>query len=186
MGAVDLVIQVEAPSAASGLQRVGRAGHQVGEISRAALFPSTAATCCTPRRDRADARGQIEAIRVPRTRSTSSRSRRRRVRHGAIDVEEWFETVRRSAPFRTLPRSAYEATLDLLAGRTLRRVRRAAPASSGTAITARSPGAPARSAWRSRAAARSPIAACSASSSPARRGTPAWASSTRRWSTSRA
>jgi ATP-dependent Lhr-like helicase len=49
MGAVDLVIQVEAPpSAASGLQRVGRAGHQVGEISRAALFPSIAATCCTP------------------------------------------------------------------------------------------------------------------------------------------
>src|SRR5690606_38794817 len=40
MGAVDLVIQVEAPpSAASGLQRVGRAGHQVGKISRAALFP---------------------------------------------------------------------------------------------------------------------------------------------------
>ncbi|MET0161215.1 MAG: crosslink repair DNA glycosylase YcaQ family protein, partial [Microbacteriaceae bacterium] len=36
---------------------------------------------------------------------------------GSIDVEEWFETVKRSAPFRSLPRSAYEATLDLLAGR---------------------------------------------------------------------
>jgi ATP-dependent Lhr-like helicase len=36
---------------------------------------------------------------------------------GPIDVEGWFETVKRSAPFRTLPRSAYEATLDLLAGR---------------------------------------------------------------------
>ncbi len=36
---------------------------------------------------------------------------------GAISVEEWFETVRRSAPFQSLPRSAYEATLDLLAGR---------------------------------------------------------------------
>src|SRR5690606_911630 len=35
----------------------------------------------------------------------------------SVDVEEWFETVRRSAPFATLPRSAYEATLDLLAGR---------------------------------------------------------------------
>src|SRR6201994_5047393 len=40
MGAVDLVIQVEAPpSVASGLQRVGRAGHQVGEISHGVLFP---------------------------------------------------------------------------------------------------------------------------------------------------
>ena len=48
MGAVDLVIQVEAPpSVASGLQRVGRAGHQVGEISQGVLTPSTAPTCCT-------------------------------------------------------------------------------------------------------------------------------------------
>src|SRR5204863_7689676 len=40
MGAVDLVIQVESPpSVASGLQRVGRAGHQVGEISKGVLFP---------------------------------------------------------------------------------------------------------------------------------------------------
>ena len=40
MGAVDLVIQVEAPpSVASGLQRIGRAGHQVGEISQGVLFP---------------------------------------------------------------------------------------------------------------------------------------------------
>ena len=36
---------------------------------------------------------------------------------GPVDVEGWYETVKRSAPFRTLPRSAYEATLDLLAGR---------------------------------------------------------------------
>src|SRR5690606_35412033 len=33
-----------------------------------------------------------------------------------LDVEEWFDTVRRSAPFATLPRSAYDATLDLLSG----------------------------------------------------------------------
>ena len=43
MGAVDLVIQVESPpSVASGLQRIGCAGHQVGEISQGVLFPSTA------------------------------------------------------------------------------------------------------------------------------------------------
>lgn len=45
MGAVDLVIQVEAPpSVASGLQRIGRAGHQVGEVSQGCCSPSTAPT----------------------------------------------------------------------------------------------------------------------------------------------
>jgi ATP-dependent Lhr-like helicase len=40
MGAIDLVVQVESPpSVASGLQRVGRAGHQVGAVSRGVLFP---------------------------------------------------------------------------------------------------------------------------------------------------
>lgn len=120
MGAVDLVIQVEAPpSAASGLQRVGRAGHQVGEISRAALFPKHRGdvlhTAIVTERMLA---GQIEAIQVPRNpldilaQQTVAASAL-----GAISVEEWFETVRRSAPFQSLPRSAYEATLDLLAGR---------------------------------------------------------------------
>jgi len=120
MGAVDLVIQVEAPpSAASGLQRVGRAGHQVGEISRAALFPKHRGdvlhTAIVTERMLA---GRIEAIQVPRNpldilaQQTVAASAL-----GAISVEEWFETVRRSAPFQSLPRSAYEATLDLLAGR---------------------------------------------------------------------
>jgi ATP-dependent Lhr-like helicase len=40
MGAVDLVVQVESPGAVSrGLQRIGRAGHQVGEPSRGTIFP---------------------------------------------------------------------------------------------------------------------------------------------------
>src|SRR5205085_8124394 len=40
MGAIDLVVQVEAPaSVASGLQRIGRAGHQVGEPSKGRIFP---------------------------------------------------------------------------------------------------------------------------------------------------
>ncbi|MGP3535923.1 DNA glycosylase AlkZ-like family protein [Microbacterium sp. RD1] len=120
MGAVDLVIQVEAPpSAASGLQRVGRAGHQVGEVSRAALFPKHRSdvlhTAIVTERMLA---GQIEAISVPQNpldilaQQTVAACAR-----GPIDVEEWFEAVKRSAPFRSLPRSAYEATLDLLAGR---------------------------------------------------------------------
>ncbi len=120
MGAVDLVIQVEAPpSAASGLQRVGRAGHQVGEISRAALFPKHRGdvlhTAIVTERMLA---GQIEAIAVPR--NPLDILAQQTVAASALEplsVEDWYETVRRSAPFQNLPRSAYEATLDLLAGK---------------------------------------------------------------------
>jgi ATP-dependent Lhr-like helicase len=120
MGAVDLVIQVEAPpSAASGLQRVGRAGHQVGEISRAALFPKHRSdvlhTAIVTERMLA---GQIEAIAVPQNPlDILAQQTVAATALGAVEVEGWFETVRRSAPFRSLPRSAFEATLDLLAGR---------------------------------------------------------------------
>ncbi|WJL96827.1 ATP-dependent helicase [Microbacterium sp. ET2] len=120
MGAVDLVIQVEAPpSAASGLQRIGRAGHQVGEVSRAALFPKHRGdvlhTAIVTERMLA---GQIEAITVPQNPlDILAQQTVAACALGPIDVEGWFDTVKRSAPFRTLPRSAYEATLDLLAGR---------------------------------------------------------------------
>ncbi|WP_251438794.1 ATP-dependent helicase [Microbacterium sp. USTB-Y] len=120
MGAVDLVIQVEAPpSAASGLQRVGRAGHQVGEISRASLFPKHRGdvlhTAIVTERMLA---GQIEAISVPRNPlDILAQQTVAACALEPLDVEQWFDTVRRSAPFAALPRSAYEATLDLLAGR---------------------------------------------------------------------
>ncbi|GAA1706625.1 ATP-dependent helicase [Microbacterium sediminicola] len=120
MGAVDLVIQVEAPpSAASGLQRVGRAGHQVGEISRAALFPTHRSdvlhTAIVTERMLA---GQIEAIAIPQNPlDILAQQTVAACALAPLDVEEWFETLKRSAPFRSLPRSAYEATLDLLAGR---------------------------------------------------------------------
>jgi ATP-dependent helicase Lhr and Lhr-like helicase len=46
MGAVDLVVQVASPGSVSrGLQRIGRAGHQVGEPARGGCSPSTAPTC---------------------------------------------------------------------------------------------------------------------------------------------
>jgi len=120
MGAVDLVIQVEAPpSAASGLQRVGRAGHQVGEISRAALFPKHRAdvlhTAIVTERMLS---GRIEAISIPQNPlDILAQQTVAAAALDALDVEAWFDTVRRSAPFRSLPRSAFEATLDLLAGR---------------------------------------------------------------------
>ena len=120
MGAVDLVIQVEAPpSAASGLQRIGRAGHQVGEVSRAALFPKHRGdvlhTAIVTERMLA---GQIEAIAIPQNPlDILAQQTVAAAAIGPVDVEGWYETLKRSAPFRSLPRSAYEATLDLIAGR---------------------------------------------------------------------
>ncbi|MGN7190619.1 ATP-dependent helicase [Curtobacterium sp. MCBA15_004] len=120
MGEVDLVVQVEAPpSVASGLQRVGRAGHQVGEISRGVLFPKHRAdlvnSAVTVERM---VSGQIESISVPT--NPLDVLAQHTVAAGAIDtvdVEHWFDLVRRSAPFSSLPRSAFEATLDLVTGR---------------------------------------------------------------------
>ncbi|TCK66201.1 ATP-dependent helicase [Curtobacterium sp. PhB136] len=120
MGEVDLVVQVEAPpSVASGLQRVGRAGHQVGEISRGVLFPKHRAdlvhSAVTVERM---VSGQIESISVPA--NPLDVLAQHTVAAGAVDtldVEHWFELVRRSAPFSGLPRSAFEATLDLITGR---------------------------------------------------------------------
>ena len=119
MGAVDLVIQVESPpSVASGLQRIGRAGHQVGEISKGVLFPKhrTDLLHTSVAVDRMR-HGQIEAIAVPANPlDVLAQQTVAAVALGSLDVEDWFDTVRRSAPFATLPRSAYDATLDLLSG----------------------------------------------------------------------
>ena len=120
MGAVDLVIQVEAPpSVASGLQRIGRAGHQVGEISQGVLFPKHRIDLigCAVTVQRM-LTGQIETMRVPT--NPLDILAQHTVAAAALeplDVDRWFDTVRRSAPFATLPRSAFEATLDLLSGK---------------------------------------------------------------------
>ncbi|MGA8543686.1 MAG: DEAD/DEAH box helicase, partial [Mycobacterium sp.] len=120
MGAVDLVIQVEAPpSVASGLQRIGRAGHQVGEISQGVLFPKhrTDLIGCAVTVQRM-LTGQIETMRVPT--NPLDILAQHTVAAAALeplDVDRWFDTVRRSAPFATLPHSAFEATLDLLSGK---------------------------------------------------------------------
>ena len=120
MGAVDLVIQVEAPpSVASGLQRIGRAGHQVGEISRGVLFPKhrTDLIGCAVGVQRMLA-GQIETMRVPA--NPLDVLAQHTVAACALEplsADVWFDVVRRSAPFATLPRSAFEATLDLLSGK---------------------------------------------------------------------
>lgn len=120
MGAVDLVIQVEAPpSVASGLQRIGRAGHQVGEVSQGVLFPKhrTDLLGCAVSVQRM-LTGQIETMRVPA--NPLDILAQQTVAAAALeplDADRWFDTVRRAAPFATLPRSVYEATLDLLSGK---------------------------------------------------------------------
>ncbi len=119
MGAVDLVIQVEAPpSVASGLQRVGRAGHQVGEISEGIIFPKHRADLIhsAVASERMSA-GKIEAMRIPQNPlDVLAQHTVAAVALDSINVDEWFDVVKRSAPFSSLPRSAYDATLDLLSG----------------------------------------------------------------------
>ncbi len=120
MGAVDLVIQIESPpSVASALQRVGRAGHQVGEVSRGVLFPKhrgdLVPSAVAVERMRS---GGIEALRVPT--NPLDVLAQQLVAATALDtwdVDALFDVVRRTASFATLPRSAYDATLDLLSGR---------------------------------------------------------------------
>jgi ATP-dependent helicase Lhr and Lhr-like helicase len=120
MGAVDLVIQIESPpSVASALQRVGRAGHQVGEVSRGVLFPKhrgdLAQTAVAVQRMRD---GQIEALRIP----TNPLDVLAQQVVAMVAMEAWssddlFDLVRRSASYTGLPRGAFDATLDLLSGR---------------------------------------------------------------------
>jgi ATP-dependent Lhr-like helicase len=120
MGAVDLVIQVESPpSVASGLQRIGRAGHQVGAISRGVVLPKfrgdlVSAAVVAERM----AGGLIEEMHYPR--NPLDVLAQQIVAMLAMEpwqVDELLAVVRRAAPFAALPSSAYEATLDMLAGR---------------------------------------------------------------------
>ncbi|HVV76123.1 MAG TPA: DEAD/DEAH box helicase [Mycobacteriales bacterium] len=120
MGAVDLVVQVESPpSVASGLQRIGRAGHQVGARSDGVMFPKhrgdLVASAVTAERIQS---GQIEAIAMPR--NPLDVLAQQIVAMLAMDdftVEEIASLVRRAAPYASLPDSALHATLDMLAGR---------------------------------------------------------------------
>ncbi|MFD8100730.1 DEAD/DEAH box helicase [Nocardia fluminea] len=120
MGAVDLVVQVEAPpSVASGLQRVGRAGHQVGEISRGVLFPKhrTDVIHCTVAAQRM-LTGEIEKIQIPaHPLDILAQQTVAACALEPVDVDSWFDIVRSTGSYANLPRSAYESVLDLLAGR---------------------------------------------------------------------
>jgi ATP-dependent Lhr-like helicase len=120
MGAIDLVVQIEAPpSVSAGLQRVGRAGHTVGGVSRGIIFPKfrgdLLAAAATAQRMR---EGAVESTVFPKNPlDVLAQQLVATVSDGEIGEEDLFAMVRSAAPFRGLPRSAFEAVLDLLSGR---------------------------------------------------------------------
>jgi len=120
MGAVDLVVQIEAPpSVAAGLQRVGRAGHQVGAVSRGVVLPKHRGDLlsCAVVAERMSG-GSIEELRCPRNPlDVLAQQIVAMVAVGPWPVAELAALVRRAAPFAELPDSALHAVLDMLAGR---------------------------------------------------------------------
>ncbi|GAV43974.1 ATP-dependent helicase [Streptomyces acidiscabies] len=120
MGAVDLVVQVESPpSVASGLQRVGRAGHQVGAVSTGVVFPKyrgdLVQAAVVTERMRV---GAIESLRVPANPlDVLAQQVVAMVSMDTWQFDDLLAAVRRAAPFASLPESAFTATLDMLAGR---------------------------------------------------------------------
>lgn len=120
MGAVDLVVQIEAPpSVAAGLQRVGRAGHQVGAVSRGVVLPKHRGdllSCTVVAERMGDA--AIEELHHPR--NPLDVLAQQIVAMVALDqwrVGDLAAVVRRAAPFAELPDSALHAVLDMLSGR---------------------------------------------------------------------
>jgi ATP-dependent Lhr-like helicase len=119
MAAVDLVIQLESPgSVARGLQRIGRAGHQVGAVSRGAVLPKfrgdllEAAVVC-----RGMQLGDVEPIRVPRQPlDVLAQQVVAMCAMEAWPVDQLGSVVRRAYPYRDLSREALAAVLDMLSG----------------------------------------------------------------------
>ncbi len=131
MGAVDQVVQIEAPpSIASGIQRIGRAGHQVGAVSSGVIIPKhkadllAAAACVRGIED-----GDVEETFYPRnpldvlaqqlvaTVASGLPARVGKSGPSGVHVDDLFALVRRAAPFAELPRSAFDGVLDMLSGR---------------------------------------------------------------------
>jgi ATP-dependent helicase Lhr and Lhr-like helicase len=133
MGAVDLVLQIESPkSVARGLQRIGRAGHGVGDVSKGRIFPKfrgdllECAVVCRRMRE-----GAIEPTVVPRNAldvlaqqivaiAASAEEGQQPVdddRDGGVDVEDLYALVTRTHSYSELPRTLLENVLDMLDGR---------------------------------------------------------------------
>jgi len=120
MGAVDLVIQVESPkSVARGLQRIGRAGHSLGEVSKGRIFPKFRAdlleTAVVVQRMR---EGAIEETQIPRNPLDVLAQQIVAIcADTEIEVDDLHDLVRGAYPFADLSRAQLENVLDMLAGR---------------------------------------------------------------------
>jgi ATP-dependent Lhr-like helicase len=130
MGAVDLVIQVESPkSVARGLQRIGRAGHNVGDVSRGRIFPKFRAdlleSAVVARRMR---EGAIETTVVPRNpldvlaqQIVAIAAAAEQAEDGdataTVSVDELYGLVTRTHSYAELSRAVFENVLDMLDGR---------------------------------------------------------------------
>lgn len=120
MGHVDLVIQVAAPpSVASALQRVGRAGHRVGEISRGFFYPKHRGDLLGATVTLAGMRsGTLEPLAIPTNPlDVLAQQTVAACALGPISVDSWYEALRRSAPYVELPRALFDSVLEMLAGR---------------------------------------------------------------------
>jgi ATP-dependent Lhr-like helicase len=120
MGAIDLVVQIEAPpSVASGMQRIGRAGHQAGAISAGIIFPKfrgDLVACAAVAR--AMHEGQVESTRYPRNPlDVVAQQVVAMASLEAWSVDDLFALIRRAAPYADLSRRIFEGVLDMLSGR---------------------------------------------------------------------
>ncbi|MET0607923.1 MAG: helicase-related protein, partial [Gaiellaceae bacterium] len=120
MGAVDLVIQVESPkSVARGLQRVGRAGHELGAVSRGRIFPKFRADLlesAVVARRMLD--GAIEETKIPRNPLDVLAQQIVGIcADEEISVHDLHALVRGAYPFADLSRVQLENVLDMLDGR---------------------------------------------------------------------
>jgi len=121
MGAVDLVLHVESPkSVTRGLQRIGRAGHGVGEVSKGRIFPKFRADlleCAVVAKRMRE--GLIEETVVPRNPLDvlAQQVVAMAAAEEELSVPALFETVRGAYPFADLSRELLDSVLDMLDGR---------------------------------------------------------------------
>jgi ATP-dependent helicase Lhr and Lhr-like helicase len=120
MGAVDLVLQVESPkSVARGLQRIGRAGHELGAVSKGRIFPKFRAdlleSAVVAKRM---LEGAIEETVIPRNPlDVLAQQIVAIAADEEVSVDDLHELVRGAYPFADLSRTQLENVLDMLAGR---------------------------------------------------------------------
>ena len=122
MGAVDLVVQIESPkSVARGLQRIGRAGHGVGDVSKGRIFPKfrgdllECAVVCRRMRE-----GAIEPTVVPRNALDVLAQQIVAIAASAeedVSVDELYALLTRTHSYSELPRALLDNVLDMLDGR---------------------------------------------------------------------